>query len=59
MKIIQALKRSKNSTNQGGRSIYFEWGGARDELQVHMVGGKNRVRGRAPEKFCNPFPIIQ
>ena len=36
----------------------FEWGGAGDELQVHMKGCNNGVRGGAPEKFCNPRPII-
>ena len=28
-------------------------------LQVHMEVCNNGVRGRAPEKFCNPRPIIQ
>ena len=43
---------------QGRRSIFLS-GEAGDEFQVHMKVWKNGVRGGAPEKFCNPRPIIQ
>ena len=43
----------------GGRRSIFLSGGDGDELQVHMEAWENGVRGGAPEKFCNPHPIIQ
>ena len=42
----------------GTQEHIFEWG-AGDEFQVHMKVWKKGVRGGAPEKFCNPRPIIQ
>ena len=40
---------NQTSTEDPGTPEHiFEWGGLGDELQIHVGGGKNGVRGGAP-----------